>query len=131
MAEYCQNKVLPPNVWLGVTVEDAKYKYRIPVLQGINAFVRFISFEPLIGSVGNLDLSGIQWAIIGGESGKKARPMKVQWVEEIFEQCKKQGVSFFFKQWGTYGADEIKRSKKRNGRLFLNQEWNEYPVLSQ
>jgi protein gp37 len=118
-------------VWLGVTVEDAKYKYRIPVLQGINAFVRFISFEPLIGSVGNLDLSGIQWAIIGGESGKKARPMKVQWVEEIFEQCKKQGVSFFFKQWGTYGSDEIKRSKKRNGRLFLNQEWNEYPVLSQ
>lgn len=81
----------------------------------------------MIGAVGNLDLTEIHWAIVGGESGKNARPMKKEWVEEIFYQCKKQNVAFFFKQWGTWGADEVKRNKKANGRIFHGKVWNEYP----
>lgn len=128
MLEYFGSRKLPENVWLGVSVENGTYKYRIDSLRKIRARIRFISFEPLIGEVGKLDLKGIHWAIVGGESGKKARPIKKEWVEEIFEQCKQQEVAFFFKQWGTWGADEIKRSKKANGRIFKGKVWNEYPV---
>lgn len=121
-------KVVPSNVWLGVTVESIKFKFRIETLKKIPATIRFISFEPLIDSVGDLDLTNIHWAIVGGESGNKARPIKEEWVKEIYTQCKEQEVKFFFKQWGTWGADNIKRSKKANGRLFLNREWNEFPI---
>jgi len=127
MADYFSSRKAPANVWLGVSVENSKVKSRISSLRKIDASIRFISFEPLIGSVGDIKLSGIQWAIVGGESGNKARPMKKQWVEEIFLQCKNQNVAFFFKQWGTWGADEIKRNKKANGRLFRGKEWNEFP----
>ncbi len=127
MFRYLSEKILPENVWLGVTVESCEYKFRIDILKKINARIRFISFEPLIGNVGEMNLSSIHWAIVGGESGKRARPMKIEWVEEIFEQCKKQNVTFFFKQWGAWGADGIKRSKKQNGRYFMNKEWNGYP----
>jgi len=134
---------VPENVWLGVSVENATFKKRIDSLRRIKAAIRFISFEPLIGSVGKLNLSGIHWAIVGGESGRKARPIKKEWVEEIFHQCKEQIVAFFFKQWGTWGADEImgihsfgKRNKKANGREFWvsipsekGKEWNEYPRI--
>ncbi len=131
MLEYFLDKEIPANVWLGVSVENSTFKKRIDSLKKINAKIRFISFEPLIGSVGSINLKGIHWAIVGGESGIKARPIKQDWVEEIFKQCKEQNVAFFFKQWGTWGADEIKRNKKTNGRLFLGKEWNEYPrVLS-
>jgi protein gp37 len=127
MLEYFSDKKVPPNVWLGVTVENSDVKDRINTLKQIDAMIRFISFEPLINSVGKVDLTGIHWAIVGGESGVNARPIKVTWIEEIFEQCKHQNVAFFFKQWGTWGADEIKRNKKANGRLFKGKEWNEYP----
>jgi protein gp37 len=127
MLDYFSKRTIPKNVWLGVTVENAKYKYRIDYLKQIDATIRFVSFEPLIEPLGELDLSGIHWCIVGGESGPKARLLKKEWVDEIFEQSKKQDVAFFFKQWGTWGADEIKRNKKANGRTFLGKIWDEYP----
>jgi len=127
MLDYFSKRAVPKNVWLGVTIENAKYKYRIDYLKQINATIRFVSFEPLIGSLGKLNLSGIYWCIVGGESGPKARLLKKEWVFEIFEQCKDQDAAFFFKQWGTWGADEIKRNKKSNGRIFLGKKWDEYP----
>jgi len=127
MLDYFSKRTIPKNVWLGVTVENAKYKYRIDYLKQIDATIRFVSFEPLIEPLGELDLSGIHWCIVGGESGPKARLLKKEWVDKIFEQSKKQDVAFFFKQWGTWGADEIKRNKKANGRTFLGKIWDEYP----
>lgn len=128
MLSYFEKNDIPDNVWLGVTVEKSQYKERIENLKKMKAKIIFISFEPLIGKIGEVDLEGIQWAIVGGESGKKARKIKREWVEEIFKQCKEQGVAFFFKQWGTWGEDEIKRNKKLNGRLFKNKIWDEYPM---
>lgn len=127
MLGYFSKKEVPQNVWLGVSVENATFKKRIDSLRKIKAKIRFISFEPLIGSVGEVNLKDIHWAIVGGESGNKARPVKKIWIEEIFHQCKQQNVAFFFKQWGTWGADEIKRNKKANGRKFKGKVWNEYP----
>jgi len=130
MYKYFLKRIVPINVWLGVTVENSLYKHRIDILRKVDAIIRFISFEPLIGPIGKTDLSKIHWVIVGGESGKRARQIKKEWVQEIFEQCKGQNVAFFFKQWGTWGADEIKRSKKKNGRLFLGKLWNEYPDVA-
>jgi protein gp37 len=130
MYDYFLSRRIPANVWLGITVENATYKKRIDTLKKIKAATRFISLEPLIGAVGQLDLSGIHWVIVGGESGRQARPIKKEWVGEIFAQCKEQNVAFFFKQWGTWGADEIKRNKKHNGREFQGREWNEYPEVN-
>jgi len=127
MLNYFSGCNVPENVWLGVSVENSTFKKRIDSLQNIKAAIRFVSFEPLIGSVGELNLSGIHWAIVGGESGRQARPIQKEWVEEIFNQCKEQDVAFFFKQWGTWGIDKIKRNKKENGRRFQGKEWNEYP----
>ena len=127
MLDYFSNKEVPLNVWLGVSVENATFKKRIDSLRKVKAEIRFISFEPLIGSVGEINLKYIHWAIVGGESGVKARPIKKIWIEEIFKQCKQQNVAFFFKQWGTWGADEVKRNKKANGRKFRGKVWNEYP----
>jgi protein gp37 len=128
MVDYFSKREIPQNVWLGVSVENGSAKARIDSLRKVEAKVRFVSFEPLIGSIGKINLSGIHWAIVGGESGMKARLMKKEWAEEIFYQCQQQGVAFFFKQWGTWGEDEVKRNKKVNGRTFLNKEWNEYPL---
>lgn len=127
MLEYLSDKELHPNVWVGVSVENSTYKNRIDSLRKIKAKIRFVSFEPLIGSVDSINLKDIHWAIVGGESGRGARPIKKEWVEEIFKQCKEQHVAFFFKQWGSWGADEIKRNKKVNGRLFRGKLWNEFP----
>jgi protein gp37 len=129
--EYLQNKSLPKNVWIGVTVEKSKYKYRIDLLRKVNSTIRFISFEPLLDDIGELDLSDIHWVIVGGESGKRARPMKKEWVDQIFNQCKKNTIPFFFKQWGAWSIDGVKRSKKKNGRLFNGIELNEYPIVFQ
>lgn len=130
MYEYFLSREVPENVWLGVSVENATFKNRIDSLRKIKATIRFISFEPLISAVGELNLSGIHWVIVGGESGRQARPIKKEWVEEIFEQCKEQNIAFFFKQWGTWGVDEIKRNKKENGKIFKGRVWNEYPIIS-
>ena len=83
--------------------------------------------EPLIGPVGELDLSGIHWVIVGGESGPGARPMKPEWAEDVKRQCEEQNVAFFFKQWGSWGSDGVKRNKKANGRIFQGKERNEEP----
>ena len=113
---------VPSHIWLGTSVEMGLYKRRIDVLRKVPARIRFISFEPLIGPVGSVDLSGISWAIVGGESGPNHRPIKPEWVREIRNQCKRQGVAFFFKQWGgvTHNA---------GGRLLDSREWNEYPEI--
>ena len=128
MLQLLKQYKLPPNAWIGATVEDKKYGIqRIDKLRNINAFVRFLSIEPLLEDLGDLDLKMIQWVIVGGESGPKARPMRPEWVKNIKLQCEKHEIPFFFKQWGGWGPDGIKRSKKENGRTFLGDTWNNLP----
>lgn len=110
------------NIWQGVTVESSKYKNRIDDLRKVPAKVRFVSFEPLIGEVGNVDLSGIDWAIVGGESGSGAREMKTEWVFSIKNECDRQNTLFYFKQWGGI-------NKKKAGRILLGQTWDAMPVI--
>ncbi|MFP1677844.1 DUF5131 family protein [Alloalcanivorax sp. C16-2] len=128
--DYYSSRPVPPNVWLGVSVEDRKYGLpRIPHLRGVAAKVRFLSVEPLLEDLGEFDLSGIDWVIVGGESGHKARPMKMEWVRNVQAQCDTAQVPFFFKQWGVWGEDGVKRSKKANGRLLDGQLYDEYPRI--
>lgn len=115
------------NVWLGTSVEDESTTSRIDDLRRVKAAIRFISFEPLIGSVGTVNLHGIHWAIVGGESGKSARPIREEWIDEIHAQCHDSETAFFFKQWGTWGKDNKKRSKKANGREYRGRTWDEMP----
>lgn len=123
MSDYFQNRNVPENIWLGVTVEDKKSGVpRIDKLRNINATIKFLSVEPLLEDLGEVDFSGIDWVIVGGESGAKARPMKKEWALNIQKQCKEQNVAFFFKQWGTWGADGVRRSKKSNGRILEGKE---------
>lgn len=122
-------KVLP-NVWLGTSVESAAVLDRIDHLRDVPAAIRFISFEPLIGPVGNVDLTDVQWAIVGGESGRAARPIQESWIDEIHDQCVQQGTRFFFKQWGTWGKDNKRRSKKANGREYRGRTWDEMPKFA-
>jgi len=130
MFDYFQNRNVPENIWLGVSVEDKKSGVpRIDKLRNINATIKFLSVEPLLEDLGEINLSGIDWVIVGGESGAKARPMKKEWALNIQKQCKEQNVAFFFKQWGTWGADGVRRSKKSNGRILEGKEWSEYPEL--
>jgi protein gp37 len=116
-----QTHPAPKHIWLGVSVEDEKAATRIAHLQAANAGVRFLSIEPLIAPVGKLDLRGISWVIVGGESGPHARPMDPQWAIEIRNQCVASRVAFFFKQWGG-------RSPKTGGRLLEGREWNQFPT---
>jgi len=126
-----EKRVVPHNVWLGVSVENRKQGLpRINELRAIDASIRFLSVEPLLEDLGPLDISGIHWVIVGGESGPKARPMKYQWIESIKNQCEESNVAFFFKQWGGWGADGKRRSKKANGRLFEGRVWDQMPVLA-
>ena len=128
MAEYFQNRPIPDNVWLGVTVENQSAKNRIEFLRDLNATVRFLSCEPLLENLGNLDLTNIDWVIVGGESGVSARPMKEEWVLSIKEQAENQGSTFFFKQWGTWGSDGIKRNKHENGKLIKGEVCQAMPI---
>ena len=121
--------MLPANIWIGVSVEDENYNYRIELLQKIPASIKFISFEPLLGSV-NLTsehLKGIDWVIVGGESGPKARKMQKEWIDNIFQTCQEAGVPFFFKQWGAFDSEGKKVGKKKAGRLYLGRTWDEKP----
>lgn len=128
MFEYLNGKKTPNNIWLGVTVENRKDGLpRMEKLRKLEANIKFISVEPLLESLGNINLKGIDWVIVGGESGVKARPMDQTFVINIKKQCERQNVAFFFKQWGTWGHDGTRRSKKSNGRLLLGKEWNQYP----
>jgi protein gp37 len=110
----------PKNVWMGVSVESDKYKYRIDHLKKTDAQIKFLSLEPLLGPLHNLKLDGINWVIVGGESGPGARPMDEKWAVEIRDQCLKSDVPFFFKQWGGVW-------KKRNGRDLQGRTWDEMP----
>ena len=131
MQSYFTNREVPDNAWLGVSVEDKKYgKPRIIDLAKINARTRFLSVEPLLEDVGKLNLKGIHWVIVGGESGKGARPMKQAWVVNIRKQCQQSNVEFFFKQWGAWGADGEQRSKKANGRALEGKHWDGMPLIT-
>jgi protein gp37 len=112
----------PENVWMGVSVENESYKHRIEMLRYVNASVRFLSLEPLLGPFHDLDLSLIDWVIVGGESGPRARPVEVAWVREIRDQCIAADVPFFFKQWGGF-------RKADTGRLLDGSYWDERPPL--
>jgi protein gp37 len=126
---YFATRDCPENVWLGVSVEDRAYGLpRIEHLRQVNSTVRFLSIEPLLENLGELDLSGIHWVIVGGESGPKARPMKKEWVEQIRLQCEANNIAFFFKQWGGWGADGKKRAKKYNGRELNGRTWDQMPT---
>lgn len=128
LGAYFATRPVPSNVWLGVSVENRRHGVpRIDVLRRIPAKIRFLSCEPLLEGLGALDLTGIHWVIVGGESGPKARPMHPDWARAIREQCEAQGATFFFKQWGGWGADGKRRSKKANGRELDGRQWNGMP----
>ena len=128
MVDYFLTRDVPNNVWLGVSVESRKVLSRIDSLRRVNANIRFLSVEPLLENLGHVDFSGIHWVIVGGESGVGARPMKREWALNVQRQCDEQDVAFFFKQWGAWGEDGVKRSKKANGRLLDDREWNAEPL---
>jgi protein gp37 len=122
MLRVVKNAALPmlPNVWLGTSVESGKFNPRVSVLRRVPAVVRFVSFEPLVGRIGKINLDGIHWAIVGGESGPGARPMEADWVEQLRVQCAAQDVAFFFKQWGG-------TNKKAAGRKYRGRTWDNFP----
>ncbi len=111
------------HIWMGVSVENSAVRDRIDYLRKTKAHTKFLSLEPLIGALPKLDLSGIDWVIVGGESGHGARPIKEEWVTDIRDQCLQAGVAFFFKQWGGV-------NKKRTGRLLQGRTWDEMPLLT-
>jgi len=117
------NSELPwaDQIWMGTSVENDKVRWRIDCLRNTSAAVKFLSLEPLIGALKDLDLTGIDWVIVGGESGAGARPMNPEWVRDLRDQCQEQGVAFFFKQWG--GVQKSKHGRELDGRT-----WDEYPV---
>uniref|UniRef100_UPI004028529D phage Gp37/Gp68 family protein n=1 Tax=Segatella hominis TaxID=2518605 RepID=UPI004028529D len=127
MALYFSNHPIPHNAWIGVTVECKSSIKRIDFIRNINASVRFLSCEPLVEDLGNMDLTGINWIIVGGESGMQARPMKMEWALNVKRQAEKLNIPFFFKQWGTWGADGIKRNKHANGKLLEGKIIQELP----
>ena len=110
----------PPNVWMGVSVENQDYIFRIEHLRQTNAHLKFLSLEPLLGPLPSLDLRGIDWVIVGGESGPGARPLEEEWVIDIKDQCRVANIPFFFKQWGGV-------RKKRTGRVLQGRTWDEMP----
>ncbi|MGE5504736.1 MAG: DUF5131 family protein [Actinomycetota bacterium] len=132
LPQYFFRRQCPRNVWLGVSVEDKAYGLpRIEYLRQVQAAVRFLSIEPLLDDLGAFDLSGIHWVIVGGESGHHARPMREDWVASIKRQADAARTPFFFKQWGGWGADGLRRQKKANGRLFQGRTWDGYPLEGQ
>ena len=130
MAAFVKNRIRDrlPNVWLGTSVENAEVVERIQHLRKVPATIRFISFEPLIGPGGKANLKGIHWAIAGGESGRGARPIREEWIDAIHDQCVASDTAFFFKQWGAWGKDAKRRSKKANGREYRGKIWDEMPA---
>jgi protein gp37 len=122
LAELSDRLPWSKNIWMGVSIENGEYKSRIDCLRYTSANVKFISFEPLIGAVGKVNLKKIDWAIVGGESGPGARYMDPQWATDLRDQCVKQKVPFFFKQWGGI-------NKKKTGRKLEGKYWNQMPKL--
>ena len=129
LAHYASLRQAPPNVWLGVSVENRRHGIpRIACLRGVQATIRFLSIEPLLEDLGKLNLAGLQWVIVGGESGSKARPMRPDWVRRVRDQCIVADVPFFFKQWGSVGPDGVRRSKSGNGCELDGRQWRQMPV---
>jgi protein gp37 len=124
LAEIAPALEWPSNVWMGVTVELEDYTERIKDLLRVPSSVRFVSFEPLLGPIDHVELTGIDWAIVGGESGPRARPMKKEWVTKLHESCQATGVAFFFKQWGG-------PNKKKAGRILDDRTWDNMPAVAQ
>lgn len=124
LEKYDKHLTWTENIWMGVSVENEKVKDRIDHLRNTNAYIKFLSLEPLLGPLPNLNLTYIDWVIVGGESGPKARPMKEEWVHDLKDQCKKAGVAFFFKQWGG-------KRKSKTGRMLDGRTYDEMPVKYQ
>ena len=124
LAELAPHLPWPENIWMGVSVEDARVLHRVADLQSVQANVRFLSLEPLIGPLESLPLDGIHWVIVGGESGPQARPMRKEWVKDILRQCRTAKVPFFFKQWGGTRKD-------LTGRELYGRTYSEMPVVAQ
>jgi len=120
LLKYSQSLNWSDNIWMGVSVENKDYSYRIDSLKKTDAKIKFICFEPLLGELNNLNLDGIDWAVLGGESGMGARPIKEEWVIDIKNQCGKNNVAFFFKQWGG-------KNKKESGNILQGQKWEQFP----
>ncbi len=118
---YGAGDAAPDHLWLGVSVEDHRALSRVRHLQETRATVRFLSIEPLLGPIGDMDLTGIHWVIAGGESGPRARPMSPEWLRDVRDQCVSAGVPFFFKQWGGYRP-------KSGGREIDGRKWDQYPA---
>ncbi|MDR4483997.1 MAG: phage Gp37/Gp68 family protein [Nitrospirales bacterium] len=118
--ERYKKESVPKHIWVGTSIEDHTKRSRIRHIQGTNASVRFLSIEPLIGPPGDMDLNGIRWVIVGGESGPQARPMQLSWVRSVRDQCIAQNIPFFFKQWGG-------PRPKSGGRKLDGHTWNQYP----
>lgn len=128
MAEYFDTRFMPKNVWLGTTCENSRHYDRIDALRDIKCNnVKFISCEPLLGAMNDINLDGIYWVITGGESGACARRTPVEWFRGLRDACLRWNTPFFFKQWGAWGEDGVKRSKYANGSLLDGREWKEYP----
>jgi protein gp37 len=123
MLQLSHNLPWPKNVWMGVTVENARCAFRIDQLRQTPAAIKFISFEPLLGPIPNIDLEGIDWVIVGGESGPGARPMLPEWATDIRDQSLAADIPFFFKQWGGI-------NKKKTGRTLDGKAWNQTPVTA-
>ncbi len=129
MNDYFTRHTIPDNVWLGVTVDVRSSIKRIDYLRELKARIKFLSCEPLLEDLEELNLKYIDWVIVGGESGPKARPMKLEWVTKIKKQTEEQKSVFFFKQWGTWGSDGIKRNKKANGKLIDGRVYQSMPKI--
>jgi len=123
LSEFVPKTGWPPNVWVGVSVEDMSYTSRIDDLRDVPARIRFVSFEPLLGDVGDVNLAGIHWVIVGGESGPGARQMRREWAVAIRDQCIAADVPFFFKQWGG-------TRRRRAGRLLEGHTWDQLPAMA-
>jgi protein gp37 len=117
----------PENLWVGVSVENQRWTSRIDLLRQVKPAVRFLSCEPLLGPLINLDLTGIHWVIVGGESGHGARPMRAEWARCVRDQCSCQDVPFFFKQWGAYDESGHRRGKSKTGRYLDDRTWDGMP----
>jgi protein gp37 len=122
---------MPKNIWLGVSVENSTWLKRIDVLRSAKATVRFVSFEPLLGDMQlrSSALRGIDWVIVGGETGPAARRMEPSWVSSIYSACKARGIPFFFKQWGVFDSSGRKVGRQQAGRIYRHKEWNQMPRI--
>lgn len=131
LLDFFASRPVPANVWLGVTVENRRHGLpRIDHLRRVPARVRFLSVEPLLEDLGPLDLRGIGWVLVGGESSPDARPMRPEWALAVRDRCRAPGAAFLFKQWGAWGPDGVRRDQKANGRLLAGRLWDERPEFA-